>query len=184
MKDSQSFAAQASLALILAAGCGTTVTARIARPAPGQRPSPIVLAAPSEPVDEAVTGVPPGALTSQAALAKLEQGTVCADLVLRTWWGTPEEWSATLSVDGRDAGATQFNPYACRRLRAACLPLDSLLEDEREDANHRVKVGAGRLCFAVPAQPARTVEMDVSQGAYHLRFRWELDEGQPSHGPG
>jgi hypothetical protein len=163
-----------SLAIGISAlvGCSFTSSVQVSVPHVGQSAS-IVPIASMRTLGSGLLGVDEAALTSRAALTRLDDQATCVDMVLRHP-STPVRPTMVLSVevDGEDALA--FDPSFDDCKSGACLPPGSPLEAFTAETDDRVAVEATQMCFEKLPRARR--ELSVGRrGVFAWRFRFLLD---------
>jgi hypothetical protein len=126
--------------------------------------------------DEDLLDLPPGALTSEAALVTIAERETCFDVLLRTWHGAAGAWEVRAEVDGTAAAES---PILLAQCRARCFQPGTHLRPLPSDHDERVRLYGGRVCFERLPVARREAVLALRQGALELRFAWGFDEGRP-----
>jgi hypothetical protein len=168
-----------SITALLLSGCSFTSTIEIAAPGGHAPASPGI--ASMRMYGSEIFGVSEDALTSRAALVKLDDETTCIDMVLRHPAGPPLR-STNLSLEVDEVHALTFEAVfdECKAGRA-CLPIDSPVTSFTTESDERVGVEAGRMCFEKLPRARR--ELSIGRpGLFAWRFRFVLHGPEPRDG--
>jgi len=124
--------------------------------------------------DEALLGLPEGALSSDGRLIAMNREHTCFDVMLRFWRGAMPKFEVSLEVDGSIVAEAPRTLPECGSTDS-CEAIDSELPPLRSDTDARVRRFGGRVCFENVPIASRETALKIRQGAYALRFQWLLD---------
>lgn len=127
-------------------------------------------------LESATIGLPADATFSEASLVSVDGPSLCVDVLLRTWSGAAPEFATRLRVDGTVHSEGSWTLAECAL--GQCLQPDTRVHTRPTDVDARLHVRGGRLCTTLQHRVdtlERELELELQQGAFSLRFRWEFD---------
>jgi hypothetical protein len=117
-------------------------------------------------------GLPHGALTCEATLARADARATCVDVMLRGDYEPRAD--VALEVDGAPT-RWQRAPMAECRMDGPCLPADSHLGRYASDGDPHVQPRGARICFEGAPVGRRRITLRLRQGAMERRFEFRVD---------